>query len=1082
MNAQVERALSEANRMKEVLETTNRDMGLQIQRLEAGRLGGGFNADIPSLQKQNEELTRKKAALEAELSESRKTAEAAATAEREGTLATALSEVEEMRAARSRQEEMVAAIVHQRDVYRELLKSGGSGGQPQAAAAAAAAAAGGGEQLAALQKEFDIYKEEQKAQFKMIEGRLQQTQQSEFNTKKELGTAKSAVENGQQRYGRLQEVLNSKKDELTALEKKQAEYKATIGGLQQKLEGAQASLSEAAETQRRRDAEHSRVKTEHDVAKASEKRLVEERESLKTEKRTQERLVDALQQAVAEKEAALRVLEGKQAGVVERHSKAIADVKEGEEEQRRKASTAMEQLRAVEQELAAAKTAATVSAEQAKTARDKQLDAEQRLAELETNPQPAVSAVVEPTATQLGSPAQASGAGQEAELREAQLKLITLEDELASAKEDVAAKEKAAADYAAIARGHEQTMELQRQKLRTAESTAERRATEVEAAQKEASSLREKLDNAEQTAAAARKGVEDERDTAQAELAAYESTITQLKAEASSTAGTIAALKQDVESHHAQWREARSERLAELQKHSKTAEELQAVSATVASAEAKVKEAESAAATAKAELRSAAETHDSGLSDLQKRLDAALLELADARKDNETLRVQLEKSAENFRFGRRVSDGSDAQLADNAIVTNPVGSSGATGAEGGATALFEVNQQLKKELEIRKADTKVLEEKVKRMGSQSDHLQRELDFARAKLSEEMQRSSRIDINGAELEALRSKASQYDVLKDSNALLRQETGGKDDKIKAFQKQVAEKVARVEQLEQQVGALKAGVRTSSAAVETSKKETAEWRAKAQSIMEKYQRVDLDEYSKMQEELAVLRTQKNEIDEVKAQLAALSDAVDSLRAQSEKMLAEADKADKNHSFTSDNATLEPVVRALNKRLQVIQMLRKQCQGLLQNKNKAEAALKAEKENVAAATAEQTNAKAAATAATAAKAEADKAKAAAEQKVTETEKQLGEAKQMIVSLNGVFCVVKYCADAWPMCTDEAEDDAAEASENAGRSVAPGDGSQRRNGRNVTQSADTEAARRRRHNRVAGNRCRCGIASHSWS
>ena len=64
MNAQVERALSEANRMKEVLETTNRDMGLQIQRLEAGRLGGGFNADIPSLQKQNEELTRKKAALE----------------------------------------------------------------------------------------------------------------------------------------------------------------------------------------------------------------------------------------------------------------------------------------------------------------------------------------------------------------------------------------------------------------------------------------------------------------------------------------------------------------------------------------------------------------------------------------------------------------------------------------------------------------------------------------------------------------------------------------------------------------------------------------------------------------------------------------------------------------------------------------------------------------------------------------------------------------------------------------------------------------------------------------------------------
>jgi hypothetical protein len=36
-----------------------------------------------------------------------------------------------------------------------------------------------------------------------------------------------------------------------------------------------------------------------------------------------------------------------------------------------------------------------------------------------------------------------------------------------------------------------------------------------------------------------------------------------------------------VESRHKQWREARSEHLSELQKHSQTAEEMQALSASV---------------------------------------------------------------------------------------------------------------------------------------------------------------------------------------------------------------------------------------------------------------------------------------------------------------------------------------------------------------------------------------------------------------------------------------------------------------------------------------------------------------------
>jgi nucleoprotein TPR len=279
VNAQLQSEVQDKLRLVANLEATNAALGLQIQRLEAarqpphkdGNAGGGRQDDIPTLQMQNQELLKQSASLQAELERTRQESEKASSAQKRGVLEAALAEVESMRQTRARQEEMVAAIVHQRDVYRELLQSGGSGGggggigaDGGGAVLAGSGAAGTlvGQDAQAERKEFEIYRKEQKDAFKMLEGKLEATQQSELAAQTKLAGAEVQLEHAQQRYSRQQEVLSSKKSELQALETKHAELKRATTELQQRLVQTQEKMTAASEGQRRVVAEASHLRSE----------------------------------------------------------------------------------------------------------------------------------------------------------------------------------------------------------------------------------------------------------------------------------------------------------------------------------------------------------------------------------------------------------------------------------------------------------------------------------------------------------------------------------------------------------------------------------------------------------------------------------------------------------------------------------------------------------------------------------------------------------------------------------------------------------------------------------------------------
>jgi hypothetical protein len=345
--------------------------------------------------------------------------------------------------------------------------------------------------------------------------------------------------------------------------------------------------------------------------------------------------------------------------------------------------------------------------------------------------------------------------------------------------------------------------------------------------------------------------------------------------------------------------------------------------------QARCSSAEAAAAAAKAEVRGLEEASRSQVDTLQKQVDAGQEQLREEQKRAEGLQGQLEKASAMIRSGRRMSDGSASgdtsiQLSDVGFDTAPVGD-----AAGGSAALAgqqqaDLARQLKRERDILAADNKVLEEKTKRVLTQSEHLQRECGGCCMLPSVA---SPRVSYAGyVTRQALRSSFACSACLillllllpagwtscepscakrwSASHVWTSQRTStrrcnpkqswltysttptrfcGKSPKsaphlfvrracrsrgcscvlcsepasmvtrrfrtISKLEADMATGTARIEVLEREKGKVTADLRAATASLAGTKGEVTQWRTKAQSIMEKYQRVDLDEYAKTQ-----------------------------------------------------------------------------------------------------------------------------------------------------------------------------------------------------------------------------------------
>ena len=126
-----------------------------------------------------------------------------------------------------------------------------------------------------------------------------------------------------------------------------------------------------------------------------------------------------------------------------------------------------------------------------------------------------------------------------------------------------------------------------------------------------------------------------------------------------------------------------------------------------------------------------------------------------------------------------------------------------------------------------------------------------------------------------------------MLGDSNKVMRQDVQEWQATITALKEQVAAGQTLAESLEAEKGAERAKLVATQAGLAEAKQETEQWRQNAQSIKEKYQRVNLEEWDQTTAELAALRQKQSVGDGVNEKLAKQEASLAALNAQASKML---------------------------------------------------------------------------------------------------------------------------------------------------------------------------------------------------
>lgn len=324
-------------RENERMKLLTADLGNQVQVLLRGSVqanGGNVNADdqlgstdgvssssgvisehlvtfrnIEELQEQNQKLLT----VVRELSEERENQENTNHTvhhDLKQQLDTALGELEVLKTARSRQIQMVEALVRQRDMYRVLLSNTGQSPIPpemhEHSMTTLPISSNFKEQsqdnfeetrqaLKELQKTFESYKTNRLENERQLQEKNEEIQSTiaELNIKN--ATVSSQLEHANERYKLLETNCNGYKREAEALRDKSHKLSLSCAKLETSHELAKQELSEVKEKLVKSEVMYENMQQERNIIKEAETRLLEENKSLINQQKGQSTLLTNLQ-------------------------------------------------------------------------------------------------------------------------------------------------------------------------------------------------------------------------------------------------------------------------------------------------------------------------------------------------------------------------------------------------------------------------------------------------------------------------------------------------------------------------------------------------------------------------------------------------------------------------------------------------------------------------------------------------------------------------------------------------------------------------------------------------------------------
>ncbi|XP_064626009.1 nucleoprotein TPR-like [Lineus longissimus] len=262
---------------------------------------------IEELQEQNQKLLQVVRELSEKREEEDKMTVDAKTSELKKELDVALEELNDIRAARTRQAEMVESIVRQRDMYRVLLAQTSTTPIPsspfQTSTPARRAPASPAVQsdspatdkrlkeatsaIKDLQEELATYKKERANNEKLLNDQLDKTRQELSDHRVQNAKLASQLDYSVERFNIVQKNCESYKKEIAALRDKNQQYTTSIVKHEKSINSLREDLMASQDRLTKSDVQCQNLKAQLVMVKMTEARLQQEKESMHREQLSQ---------------------------------------------------------------------------------------------------------------------------------------------------------------------------------------------------------------------------------------------------------------------------------------------------------------------------------------------------------------------------------------------------------------------------------------------------------------------------------------------------------------------------------------------------------------------------------------------------------------------------------------------------------------------------------------------------------------------------------------------------------------------------------------------------------------------------
>ncbi|GAA5926646.1 Mlp1p [Sporobolomyces koalae] len=770
---------------------------------------------------------------------------------------------EEVESQRARTE----AYEKERDMFRRMLAQRGvassdSSGPVEGASNLVASDLEATRLLSDVQANFDAYKDEIAIDTQRLREDLAQAQKDASAARTELAKSKAQYEFMSERFRLLTETYELREGEIKESQKRAFELQQTLVKQDSSIHRMSEELLELRSSAEQLRHENTNFKSEREVAKNVENRLVEENASLSRERAQLSDLMRNLQTMQNELERtgndARRRLEENVIKLETQTSELREKLNQAEESNRQLALRKEIEGKTLQDRIDKLTTEYSSTRETLAAASASKEHLEQRVRDLAVQ----IEAKEEKLAIFEGRTSVGEGDSGRTVEEQLQVTLAELRGELRTAQDELERAQKHVKQYQAIA-------ETEGERLREVSATYDefKASTESSLVEKdsEITSLRERLHSltTDLTASSTQNSelhrqIEDARVNFEKERKLLEDEMVSLRAADQSARDAQLAAQDDMRRQAQLAKDAHDKYERELVAHAEDVKRLSEVKEQLESVRATIREHQTAAEVAKANLVSSEQSWT-------RQKEALTQELADVRKraeelkeQNSTLAQHLETAtAQASQLQSRHAAIAAGTSADGAVADADAVDSISASHAASVEQLREVIRYLRREKEIIDLQFDYSKQEAARLRQQLEYTERGLTETRQALTEERQKAGESLASSAQHTELLESIHTAKLLRESNQTLRDENEANIRKVTSLDSQLRQAQAEIEPLREQVRVLQAEVEAKQNNMRLLEEDNERWKTRNQTILAKYERID-------PEELQVL---KNEVERVQA-----------------------------------------------------------------------------------------------------------------------------------------------------------------------------------------------------------------------